>query len=48
MPPYPARNIRLSAIVPRMNDHEKIWNRKNWFAMAGINRRTTATSAAAG
>ena len=48
MPPYPARNIRLSAIVPSMNDQPKIWTSTNPLAIAGMMTRMRATSAQAG
>ena len=40
--------MRLSAIVPRMNDQAKIWTSTNPFAIAGMMSRRRATSAQAG
>ena len=48
MPPYPARNMRLRAMTPKMNDQEKIWNSQKSLAIAGMNSRTIATIAVSG
>src|ERR1700742_703922 len=48
MPPYPVRNIRLKAMMPRISVVPKISIRKKPLAISGMITRITATIQAAG